>query len=91
MCVYFFASTCAYCNVLNEKSYLNKFGAHLRLIRISKSLSQEHLAIDADIPTNQIGRIERGEISTTITTLLKIATALDMDVKDFFDFEYNRN
>lgn len=50
-------------------------------------LSQENLANDADIPINQIGRIERGEISTTIGTLFNIAIALDIDVKDLFDFE----
>ena len=72
--------------MLEEKLYLLLFGQHLRKIRNENNLSQEHLAIDSDIPTNQIGRIERGEISTTISTLFAIANALDIEKKELFDF-----
>lgn len=73
-------------NVRNEEKYTIGFGKNLKKIRLQHHLSQEHLAIDANIPTNQIGRIERGEISTGIATLYKIAKALDMEVKELFDF-----
>ncbi len=69
------------------KSYIIQFGRNLRSIRKANGLSQEQLANDADIPINQIGRIERGEISTTIHTLLLIATALELPIKKLFDFE----
>ena len=69
-----------------SKEYLLLFGSNLRELRKEKGLSQEHLAIDADIPINQIGRIERGEISTTITTLKQIATALNISMSDLFTF-----
>lgn len=72
--------------MLDEKQYLLLFGQHLRKIRKENNLSQEHLAIDSDIPTNQIGRIERGEISTTISTLFAIARALDIEIKELFAF-----
>ncbi|NHM01689.1 helix-turn-helix transcriptional regulator [Flavobacterium sp. KDG-16] len=48
------------------------------------NLSQELLSFDANIPRNQIGRIERGEISTSITTLQKICKALNIEIKDLF-------
>lgn len=70
-----------------KKQFIIEFGKNLRKIREKMCLSQENLANDADIPINQIGRIERGEISTTIGTLFNIAIALDIDVKDLFDFE----
>jgi len=73
--------------VSQEKKYLLLFGENLRRLRKEKGLSQEHLAIDSDIPTNQIGRIERGEISTGVTTLYRIANALGVQIKDFFDFK----
>jgi DNA-binding XRE family transcriptional regulator len=47
----------------------------------------ETLANDAEIEYRQLGRIERGEINTTIITLLKIAKALNVDIKMLFDFE----
>lgn len=43
---------------------------------MDKRLSQEDLANDADIPINQVGRIERGEINPTLSTLVSIAKAL---------------
>ncbi|MGB1211179.1 MAG: helix-turn-helix domain-containing protein [Lacinutrix venerupis] len=71
---------------LSEEAYINLFGENLRKIRKKYNLSQEQLANDANIPINQIGRIERGEISTTISTLFFIASALNLSIKDLFDF-----
>lgn len=64
-----------------------QFGKHLRQKRLKKGFSQEVLANDADIPISQVGRIERGEINTTIGTLLSISKALNIPIKDLFDFE----
>jgi transcriptional regulator with XRE-family HTH domain len=69
-----------------EKIFLKNIGNHLKKTRLEKKLSQEMLANDVGIPINQIGRIERAEISTSITTLFKIAKALDIDIKKLFDF-----
>ncbi|MEY8868540.1 helix-turn-helix transcriptional regulator [Gaetbulibacter jejuensis] len=73
----------------NETHFVKAFGKHLRALRKAQHLSQEHLANDADIPINQIGRIERGEISTTIGTVFLIAKALNLPVKELFNFEKN--
>lgn len=69
-----------------EQLFLSKFGNRLREIRLAKNLSQEMLANDADIPINQVGRIERAEISTSLNTVYKIAKALEIDIKELFDF-----
>ncbi|WP_395076590.1 helix-turn-helix domain-containing protein [Flavobacterium sp.] len=68
----------------DEKILVKEFGEKLKKIRLEKNLSQEMLANDADIPINQIGRIERAEISTSLTTIFKIAKALDINIKDLF-------
>lgn len=52
---------------------------------MSKNMSQEDLAYTADIPVNQIGRIERGEINTTISTLKVIADALKVKLTELVD------
>jgi transcriptional regulator with XRE-family HTH domain len=69
-----------------DQLFISKFGNHLRAMRLEKNLSQEMLANDANIPINQIGRIERGEISTSLNTIYKIANALEIDIKELFNF-----
>ena len=69
----------------NEEIELIKIvGEKIRLRRLELNLSQEILSYDANIPRNQIGRIERGEISTTISTLYKICKALKIEIRQLF-------
>ena len=71
--------------VENEEIQLIKgVGEKIRLRRLELNLSQEILSYDANIPRNQIGRIERGEISTTISTLYKICKALKIEIRELF-------
>ena len=60
---------------IRDPKLLIRFGRHLKATRKTKGLSQEDLANDADIPINQIGRIERGEINPSLSTLSSIAKA----------------
>lgn len=72
----------------DEISFFEKeFGNRIKKLRVNKNLSQEMLANDADIPINQIGRIERAEISTSLKTIYRIAKALDVKVIELFKFE----
>ena len=67
-----------------EIELIKSVGEKIRQKRIELNLSQEILSYDANIPRNQVGRIERGEISTSITTLYKICKALNMELKELF-------
>ncbi|WP_420603218.1 helix-turn-helix domain-containing protein [Flagellimonas sp.] len=69
-----------------DLDFLKKFGQHLLELREKAGLSQAALETDAKMSKNQIGRIERGEISTSITNLNLIAIALEIPLKDLFDF-----
>mgnify|MGYP006161544103 CR=1 FL=1 len=69
---------------ISEDIFLKELGVHLRKLREKNGLSQQDLANDSNVPKIQIGRIERGEISTTITTLYKICGALKMEIKELF-------
>ncbi|MBR0571924.1 helix-turn-helix transcriptional regulator [Microvirga sp. STS03] len=62
-------------------------GENIRLLRLSKGLSQEEIAYAADIPINQIGRIERGEINATVSTLYVISKALDVPLTSLVSVE----
>ena len=62
-------------------------GKRIRQLRVEQKISQAQLAFEADVRLSQIGRIERGEINTSFSTLVSIAKALDVSLKEFFDFE----
>ncbi len=66
----------------DEKEQLIAFGENLRRIRKEKGLSMEALANLAEIELSQIYRIETGKINCKVTTLLRIAKALDVSPKD---------
>ena len=54
------------------------FGNILRKIRVEKNLSQEKLAEYCDISRTYISLLERGLRQPTISSLFKIADALDI-------------
>ncbi len=73
---------------IRNTSFLILFGKNLKQIRLSKNLTQELLAFNADIAISQIGRLERGEINATISTLLALSKALQIHYKELLEFEF---
>lgn len=67
-----------------QKAIIIQFGKNLKRIRLEKGLTQEELANDADIPINQVGRIERGEINTTIGNAALLASVLNVEITELF-------
>lgn len=64
-------------------------GEQIRILRQNRGLSQEQLALRANLNTTFLGQVERGIKKPTIETLEKIVTALDVNFQDFFSFEKN--
>lgn len=69
-----------------DDKLLKKFGENLRQIRLTKGISQEALAHKANVPVSQIGRIERGEINTTISTAHLVSQVLEVPFSELFQF-----
>lgn len=59
-------------------------GGRIRNLRKEKGWSQEELAHRANIGASYMGAIERGEISTTVDSLEKIACAFEITFEDLF-------
>ncbi len=57
-------------------SVLTGLGAAIRELRLKNGLSQEMLAVDAELDRSYMGGIERGEHNLTLINLNKVATAL---------------
>ena len=56
-------------------------GQLIRAHRKQKGISQEGLAIKAQIDRSYMGRIERGEMNITLKALWEISEALEVSVK----------
>jgi transcriptional regulator with XRE-family HTH domain len=53
-------------------------GESIRRVRTGAGLSQEALAVDADLDRSYVGGIERGEHNLTVMNIVKIADALKL-------------
>ncbi|MCD7879523.1 MAG: helix-turn-helix domain-containing protein [Candidatus Gastranaerophilales bacterium] len=64
---------------MNDYTYvLKKIGMNFRVERIKKSLSQEKFAEIANVHSNYIGKIERGEQNLTIKKLVTLSNVLEI-------------
>ena len=59
-------------------------GQTIRQIRLKKGYSQESIALASGIDRSYFGGIERGEHNVAVANLERIATALDVSIKDLF-------
>ncbi|WP_246703344.1 helix-turn-helix transcriptional regulator [Rhizobium sp. P28RR-XV] len=60
---------------------------NLRKARNSRKLSQEQLGFLADVHRTYVGMIEREKYNPTVEMLEKLATALELEVTDFFKID----
>ncbi len=61
------------------------FGNRLRFLRNAKNLSQEKLAELADSDRTYISDVELGKRNISIVNICKLASALEIEIKDFFN------
>lgn len=57
-------------------------GEAIRAARRRQGISQEKLALMAEIDRSYIGRVERGDNNVAVLTLLKIVGALGLSLRD---------
>ena len=61
-----------------------KFGLVIRDLRLTKGVSQERLALDADIDRTYIGHIEKGNRNVSIEIVEKLAAYFQMPISELF-------
>ncbi len=74
--------------------YKNLFGKNLKIIRESKQMTQLDLATamnnltsDSFIEKSTISRIENSRTNVTLSTIIKLSLALEIDIKELFVIE----
>lgn len=59
---------------------LVSLGEAIRRLRLAKKISQEKLALIAEVDRSYLGRIERGDNNVALLILARIAQALNISV-----------
>jgi transcriptional regulator with XRE-family HTH domain len=67
---------------VQRPQYRRAFGDAIRGYRKKAGLTQEGLAERADMHHNFIGEVERGNMECSLTSMVKIAGALGVRVRD---------
>ncbi len=67
---------------------LKLFGMRMKELRTARNLSQEQLAEKSGISPKYMSRIEMGLHFPSFDIITKLATALQVEVKDFFEFAH---
>lgn len=61
-------------------------GKRIRFLRKQAGLSQERLALKAGVDRTYLAGIEAGKRNATLVSLEKIVVALEISMKDFWNF-----
>lgn len=69
-----------------------KIGQRIKELREASSMSQKDLSYAADLDRSYIASVENGQRNISIVNIEKIATALGVTLKEFFnDGEFNKH
>jgi len=64
------------------------FGARIKSIREANGLTQEKLAEKVDMNAVYLSKIEGGKENPTLNLLIRISTALNVEMWELFDFKH---
>ena len=69
-----------------------KIGQRIKELREASSMSQKDLSYAADLDRSYIASVENGQRNISLVNIEKIATALGVTLKEFFnDGEFNKH
>jgi transcriptional regulator with XRE-family HTH domain len=72
---------------MTEKELIETFAKNIRRLRFNKGWSQAKLAETIGLSTNFISDIETGKGWVSPSTLVKLADAFEIEIKEFFTDE----
>ena len=76
------SATLVVMNNLRNQETLTKFGDRLKTLRVTKGLTLEQLAFEADVELSQVHRVEKGKINPTLTTLIALSKGLGISLAE---------
>ena len=69
-----------------KNTFQSLLGKNIRRVRISRNLTIEQLAHEANLTYSQVSRIELGKINTSVYTLHILSHTLDVSPMEFLEF-----
>jgi len=67
---------------MDEVVLLSKLGKRIRMIRMSKSMTQIQLAMNCDFEKSSMSKIESGKVNLSYITLYRISKGLDVQMRE---------
>ena len=71
---------------MNRESLLKKFGKNVKIERIRKDLTQEHLAEKMNVSQKYISIIEGGKANMSFVKILELSQFLETDIENLLNF-----
>jgi transcriptional regulator with XRE-family HTH domain len=71
---------------MSDKCLQINVGKQIQKLRESKGLSQQDLAAKCNFEKSNMSRLEAGRVNPTLSTLEKVAKALDVSLIELFSF-----
>lgn len=68
-----------------EEKMLDALSRRIAVLRKAKGFTQERLASESSMDRVALANIETGKRRPTVTTILRLAIALGVEPKEFFD------
>ena len=68
-----------------KKDILTIVGSNIRKVRLGQKMSQNQLAFEAGVTREFVNKVESGNYNISIKNLEKLATILDIEVKELFN------
>lgn len=63
-----------------------KVGKQIQKLRELKGISQQDLAAKCNFEKSNMSRLEAGKVNPTLSTLEKVASALEINIIELFNF-----
>ena len=72
--------------IMQEQTIQIKVGKQIQKLRELKGISQQDLAAKCNFEKSNMSRLEAGKVNPTLSTLEKVATALEINIIELFNF-----
>lgn len=70
---------------MRDTDYLIKIGKNISRIRKDRGLTSKQLGLECEMEKSNLIPIEKGRINVSILTLVRIAKALEVELKDLIN------
>ena len=67
---------------MGEDVLLSELGARIRMIRLTKSMTQNQLALNCNFEKSSMSKIESGQVNLFYITLYRISKGLSVPIRE---------